>query len=301
LASSREIPSLDGLRAVSIGLVIGSHCISGLASRFNGFPSMEIGLLGQPGVDVFFVISGFLITYLLLKEFDRAGTISLKRFYLRRFFRIFPAFYVFLAVVGLLWRGGVVSFNLRSYVTAATYTYNYSRLASGWALGHCWSLSLEEQFYLLWPPCLALLGRKKSSYLAFGIIALSPVSRGVSYFVAPAFRGSEGIMLHTRLDTIMFGCLIALLWEDAAFNRFLDRVLRPGLVAFSAFFFLVVSPIAEAHFWAKYTWPVGYTLRGACVSAVLIYAIRSPASGLGRILNGRAIRHIGVISYSLYL
>ena len=98
---------------------------------------MEIGLLGQPGVDVFFVISGFLITYLLLKEFDRAGTISLKRFYLRRFFRIFPAFYVFLAVVGFLWRGGVVSFNLRSYVTAATYTYNYSRLASGWALGHC--------------------------------------------------------------------------------------------------------------------------------------------------------------------
>jgi len=71
--------------------------------------------------------------------------------------------------------------------------------------------------------------------LAFGIIALSPVSRGVSYFVAPAFRGSEGIMLHTRLDTIMFGCLIALLWEDAAFNRFLDRVLRPGLVAFLRF------------------------------------------------------------------
>jgi peptidoglycan/LPS O-acetylase OafA/YrhL len=280
--------------------VIFSHCFSGL-SRFSGLPVLEIALLGQHGVDVFFVISGFLITYLLLRELDGRGTISLKRFYLRRFFRIFPAFYVFLLVLAILWRAGVVAIDARTYISAATYTSNYYRGASGWLLGHCWSLSLEEQFYLLWPPCLALLGRRTSTFLAFSIIALSPASRLISYLLAPHFRGMEGIMLHTRLDTIMFGCAIALVYSHPAFDRLLKRFLHPALAVFAAFFFLVLSPYAEARFAARYAWPIGYTLRGLCVSIVLLYVVRNPASVAGRFLNTRLIRHLGVVSYSLYL
>lgn len=301
LPPTRNIPSLDGLRAISIGLVIFSHCAAIMSRSFRGIPVREVSLVGQQGVDVFFVISGFLITYLLLKEVGASGSISLRRFYLRRFFRIFPAFYFFLFVLGLLALAGAISLNAHGYICAATYTYNYCRTASGWVLGHCWSLSLEEQFYLLWPPCLVLLGRKKSTYVAIAIIVLSPVSRGVSYFVAPSFRGAEGIMLHTRLDTIMFGCLIALLYEHAIFNRLSKRFLYPGLVMMSAFLFLIVSPFIEARFQAKYAWTIGYTLRALFISVVLVYAMQNPVSLLGRILNGRVIRHIGVISYSLYL
>jgi peptidoglycan/LPS O-acetylase OafA/YrhL len=301
LLAKREIPSLDGLRAVSIALVIFSHCAYAMSRLYHGVPVSEISLLGQEGVDVFFVISGFLITHLLLKEFSFTGSISLKRFYLRRFFRIFPAFYVFLLVLGALALAGMISLNTHSYICAATYTYNYCRMSFGWLLGHCWSLSLEEQFYLLWPPCLVLLGKKRSTHLALAIIVLSPVSRGISYFVLPSLRGLEGIMLHTRLDTIMFGCLIALLHEHLTFHRFTARFLQPRLIVVCALLFLVISPLAEARFQAKYSWTVGYTLRGILVSIVLVYAMQNPLSPFGRILNTRVFRHVGVISYSLYL
>ena len=301
MSTSRAIPSLDGLRAISVGLVIFSHLFSSTPSVFRDFRGHEIARLGQQGVDVFFVISGFLITYLLLRELDSAGSISLRRFYLRRFFRIFPAFYAFLAVLGILWLAKLIPLSGYSYICAATYTYNYCRHASDWLVGHCWSLSLEEQFYLLWPPLLLILGRKKSTYAAAGIIVFSPASRLISYLLLPAFRGSEGVMLHTRLDTIMFGCLIALLYDNRAFNRLVDRWVSPIVATGAAIVFVFVSPFLQARFEAKYLWTVGYTLNALCVSIVLLYAVRNSASLLGRLLNFRVMRHIGVISYALYL
>jgi peptidoglycan/LPS O-acetylase OafA/YrhL len=293
LAATHSIPSLDGLRAISIALVVFAHSFSD-ASRW---PSR----LGQHGVDIFFVISGFLITRLLLKELERNGNLSLRKFYLRRFFRIFPAFYVFLAILGLLWHLGMVPLDARSYAAAATYTYNYDRYATGWLLSHCWSLSLEEQFYLLWPPCLALLGKKNCTWLAGAIIVLDPALRVVSYVVAPSFRGLEAVMLHTRLDIIMFGCIIALLFEHEKFNRLIQPLLRPSLVGLATLFFLIMSPFLESRFQARYTWLVGYTLRGLAISLVLLYVVRNSTSLAGRFLNRKLIRHIGVISYSIYL
>src|SRR5690242_5796871 len=103
--AEKTIPSLDGLRAVSIALVLFSHC---LGTRFFFSPSIRAGILdpGRLGVRVFFIISGYLITRLLLQEQDRTGTISLKNFYLRRAFRIMPALFVFLLVISALdWLG----------------------------------------------------------------------------------------------------------------------------------------------------------------------------------------------------
>jgi len=261
----------------------------------------SLALLGQHGVDVFFVISGFLITYLLLHEYEERGRISLKGFYLRRLFRIFPAFYAFLGVVGLLWALRIVSTNWQTYLSAASYTFNYNRHPIGWSLGHCWSLSLEEQFYLLWPPCLVMLGRAKSAWVAASVILLSPVSRAVTYVVAPSYRGMENVTLHTRLDTIMFGCLIALLYDNATFRRVTDRLTHPILVSLCLGFFLIVSPLAEMRYGAKYLWTVGFTCRAFCVSIVMLYAIKNARSIAGRFLNARVTRHVGVISYGLYL
>ena len=252
-------------------------------------------------MDVFFVISGFLITYLLLKEFEATGTIGLKMFYLRRFFRIFPPFYAYLAVVGILWIAGLDPQNARNFIGAATYTWDYQPHAGGYLLAHTWSLSLEEQFYLLWPPCLVLLGKKRSTYLALSVILLSPVSRGLTYMLASSLRGNEGIMLHTRLDTIMFGCAMALLWKETRFNRLVEKLLHPALFAFSILYIAILSPCLSARFDARYDWTIGYTLRGLLISIVLLYVVRKPISFPGRLLNLRPIRHIGIISYSLYL
>ncbi len=300
-ATSRAIPSLDGLRAVSVAMVIFAHAVGLQPGREVFFPFPQISWLGQSGVDVFFVISGFLITYLLVRENDAKGTISLKSFYFRRFFRIFPPFYVYLAVVVILWIMGRVTEDSRDLISAATYTWDYRRNGQNWLLGHIWSLSVEEQFYLLWPPCLLLLGKKRSTYVALGVILLSPVSRFLTYVFVPSWRGAEGIMLHTRLDMIMFGCAMALLWEDGRFNRWADKLLHPMMFAFSVLYIVILAPCLSARFEGRYDWPVGYTLRGALISIVLLYVVRKPISLPGCVLNLGFLRHVGIISYSLYL
>ena len=147
--TSTKLPSLDGWRAVSIGLVLVQH--STMAAGFPPAltPWIKRFDLGSLGVQFFFVISGFLITWLLLQEQARHGRISLKHFYLRRALRILPVYFFYLFVLGCLTR-----YEQPGYLWAAnlTFTTNYFWPPEGTA--HFWSLGVEEQFYLLWPGLL---------------------------------------------------------------------------------------------------------------------------------------------------
>lgn len=299
--TSRSIPSLDGLRTLSVALVILSHSLAYIHGEPKSFPLLQITALGKSGVDVFFVISGFLITGLLLKESDEKKSFRLKRFYLRRFFRIFPPFYLFLGVVWILWKAGVQPLDFRSFVTAATYTYNYLPHGTGWVLAHTWSLCIEEQFYIVWAPCLVFLGRKNGIAAAIGVILLSPASRFLSYVLAPSLRGNEGMMLHTRLDTIMFGCAMALLWKDERFNVWVEKIALPYIVTLAILYITIAAPCLSIRFAARYDWSIGYSVEGLLISIVIIYAVRTPFSGFGKFLNWGPVRHIGVISYGIYL
>jgi peptidoglycan/LPS O-acetylase OafA/YrhL len=299
--SSRSIPSLDGLRAASVALVLLAHSLDRLPGATGRYISTQFNWVGLSGVDVFFVISGFLITGLLLKELDATGGISLRNFYFRRFFRIFPPFYLYLAAVAALWGAGIIMQDLPSFIAAGTYTFNYFPHIPSWFVAHSWSLSLEEQFYLLWPPVLVLLGRRKATYAAIGVIVLSPVSRLATYLWVPPLRTVEWMTLHTRLDTIMFGCVVALLWKEIRSSRWVEKLLHPALVAFAVFYIAVVSPVLTVQVGGAYDWPVGYTLRALLVAVVLVYCVTKPESPAGRVLNVVPVRHIGEISYSLYL
>ncbi len=298
---SRNIPSLDGLRAVSVLMVIAAH-INGALARFIPFVPFWIYLVwGTLGVQTFFVISGFLITHLLLKELQADGTVSLKHFYFRRSLRIFPAFYVYLAVAGLVTLAGWVAGNLRAFLIAGTYTWNYLGGGSE-LLEHTWSLSLEEQFYLLWPAALVLLGTRKGSKLAMWVILLSPVSRIVTYYLAPNHRALLNAMLHTGLDSIMFGCLLAILWRNPRFNQIVQPFIRGWTAFLAAAFVLVLAPVfLGARFRGAYIFVFGFTLNAICLSLILLYVVRNPDSAVGRVLNTPVLRHLGVISYSLYL
>jgi peptidoglycan/LPS O-acetylase OafA/YrhL len=298
--SSRTIPSLDGLRAASVGLVIAGHYLAYLPGLEGRFPFAQLSWAGQSGVDVFFVISGFLITYILLQEHKENGAISLWRFYLRRFFRIFPPFYVYLASVVVLSVWGFAPQDRRNLISAATYTWNYMSHAPSWLLGHTWSLSLEEQFYLAWPPLLVLLGKRKSRYLAVACIVFSPALRLATYVLAPSLRGMVPVMLHTRLDTIMFGCAIALFWDEPRFHAAINKLLRAD-IACGSIVYILIAPILSERFQARYDWLIGYPLRGLLISIVMLYVVCKPATRMGYALNLAPVRHLGVISYSLYL
>jgi peptidoglycan/LPS O-acetylase OafA/YrhL len=299
-AASRNIPSLDGLRAISVLMVLSNHMGGELGRIIPFVPHWIYTFWGTCGVQAFFVISGFLITHLLLKEWSVAGTISLKRFYLRRAFRIFPPLYAYLAVAMILTLLGVFPGYPKAFLVAATYTWNYHPGGSEILL-HMWTLSLEEQFYLLWPPALLLLAPRKCVRLAIWLILLSPVSRIVTYFLMPAHRESLIAMLHSGLDTIMFGCLLALLWRNPSFNKLIGPFVRGWVAALAASFALVGSPVLQFYFRGSYGLVFGVSLTALCLSLILVYVVRIPDSALGRLLNTRALRHIGVISYSVYL
>jgi peptidoglycan/LPS O-acetylase OafA/YrhL len=108
-------------------------------------------------------------------------------------------------------------------------------------------------------------------------------------------------MLHARIDTIMFGCLMALLWDNERFSQAVQPLLRGWVAAAAGLFILLGDPLLTARFGGKYTLPVGITLDTLFISILLLYAVRRSQAPFGRFLNTAVLRHIGVISYSLYL
>ena len=295
---SRSIPSLDGLRAIAVFTVILGHTRSPLLDRV---PLGSFFRNGEQGVAVFFAISGFLITHLLLKELRRERGIHLRRFYLRRTLRIFPPYYVYLAAVAALSLFQNAATDGRSMLAAVTYTWNYVPRAAGWNLGHCWSLAVEEQFYAIWPVCMKFFSRRANLGLAAGVILLSPVSRVLTYAAWPAMRPHIGMMLHTRLDTIMTGCLLSLLIDMKVGQKYLKLALHPAAPAAALVFLLALDTPAAGRWHGAYLLPLGYSLENVAIAALLLYVVFRHESPLGKFLNLRALRHLGIVSYSLYL
>ncbi len=197
--SASRIPSLDGIRAISILMVLCGH-LSGAGgmvrlSTAEGYAEF--------GVRVFFIISGFLITSILLEEREDSGAINLKRFYIRRAYRIFPAAYVFMGVAFVLFRHQLHSLDMW---TAATYTSNYHYRP--WVLAHLWSLAVEEQFYLLWPAVLACVFRHRTRVVV-AVIAATPILN-VTLFYSKLAENVVGFWFPTVADGLAMGCLLAI-------------------------------------------------------------------------------------------
>jgi len=202
---SDHMPSLDGLRAISIILVLLGHL-----SRTQGVPRINLGIgeYARLGVVVFFVISGFLITRLLLDEQAKKGRVSLRMFYARRSLRLFPASFAYIAVVSGLWALDLVVMNAGDLWHSITYTVNYMP-ESSWEVRHLWSLSVEEQFYLLWPLAFVLLGRKRSIWALAAVVLLGPVARYIDwrYLTGTPYHGVR--MFPMVADSLATGCLLA--------------------------------------------------------------------------------------------
>lgn len=256
---------------------------------------------GELGVSVFFVISGFLITTLLIKEQEHIGQIRLGNFYLRRVFRILPAFYLYILAIAVISQLGWIRVPRSALIAAATFTWNYHFGNWNWFLGHLWSLSIEEQFYIIWPLLLFIGGKSFGKKLAVGIIGLSPMIRIATYTAFPRLRDYIPYMLHTRADILMYGCLAALFTGSRHFERLLDWAFRMKLPLLGVIFLLFVSPSLYDRFGGNYILPIGLTLDGAAITLFVLWVVRRPETALGRMLNLSPICFLGVISYSLYL
>ena len=287
----QRLPALDGLRAVSILLVIFSHVLQTYHWQ-HAVPFVWRLNPGATGVSVFFVISGYLITTLLLREQVQHQRISLKGFYLRRFFRIVPAYLVFLAVVALLTLGGVLEVHGLHFVAALLYVTNY--VPTDWPLLHTWSLSVEQQFYLLFPLLLMHSRRPTLTTVLCLTLGLSLLARLLNQVLAlwplDATYSFEG-----RADMLAFGCLCAVFQQQAPLTL-QNRLARVALPTSALLLCIALAlPLGAARTL------VFNTLIGLAVSLVIHACTRQPAGWLAQWLSTWPLQMIGLMSYSLYL
>lgn len=293
-----RIPGLDGLRGVCIVMVSLSHFA---VAHNSPFPARfrEARFLGGPAVDMFFVISGFLITLLLLRERERHGTISLPRFYARRALRILPAYAFFLIATAVLQRASLVSLDRRGWGLALTYTVNFVPRPPAW-IGHVWSLSVEEHFYLAWPLVLVAWGdRAALRGLLLAIVGAVPVR----CLLFGGYREwvDVDLLTFTRLDTIAVGCGLAFLVRDPKFRPLFDGIRRrPTWVAGVATVLLIVSVCVLSES-GKYCLIVKRPLEAGLFATIIAAGFTSESSLLAAVLRSKVLVVLGALSYSLYL
>lgn len=279
----RHETSYDGLRAMAVAGVVAIHA---------NFPVPGGGI----GVEVFFVLSGYLITRILLAEEARTGRVDLGRFYWRRALRLMPALIAMIAVVAS-WSAfqGRLGERLFPMAMAATYLMNFNR-AFEWGaqdpLGHSWSLAMEEQFYLLWPiVLLATPPRRRGAVLAILIAAICGWRGWLLLHGAAIERVYNGLDTHS--DTLLMGCLLAVCEAsipDRAI-RWTARLIAVPVAGIAAQ--LLVNPATP---WGQ---GIGNILAGVSASWLILALPRS--TWPRRLLSITPMRFVGRISYGIYL
>ena len=292
----RYIPTLDGWRAVA---VIGVILFHGQAELL-GSPWLlrRLASYGILGVDVFFAISGFLICGLLLREYEAHEEINLRRFYIRRFLRILPPYYVALAATCAAGIFCALPVNFPDVPSCLLFYRNYRPLGidehGGFYTAHFWTLAVEEHFYLLWPTLLILVKPKRAGKVAFLLAMLVFAWRVIEgHFQLLAGTLPQANLLtrtDTRIDGLLWGCLAAIYFGTiqrvAARIHFSQLWLIP----------LVILMAGQA------LHVPGLTLLHAIFLPVMVVStVLQPASVLGRLLEWPLLRWIGTLSYSLYL
>jgi peptidoglycan/LPS O-acetylase OafA/YrhL len=290
----QHIPELDGFRGLAVLVVLAGHY---LEFRMPN-PSRAFATIDKLGVLLFFVLSGFLITGLLYRERNASGSIDFRRFYLRRILRLAPALLVFLATVTILIRvGWITDVPRREILECLLYARNlFGRSLS---LSHIWSLSLEEQFYLIWPLVYTLLPIKRCTSYVTAICVTLAGWRSLA-IAAHLFSYERGIFYmrpYFRFDSILIGaCLVLWLSTSERASRVLTRWLSAVPVALLWGALLVWTTTGEGLTHALYL-----TVQEILVAAVLAQIVLSESKWLAAIFRWRPLRYCGAISYSLYL
>jgi len=292
------IPSLDGLRAVSIALVFAGHV---------GFELIPGGF----GVTVFFVLSGYLITTLMRIEHDRAGAVSLRNFYRRRIYRIWPAFYAVLLVAAVLTlavglgSGTVDGLPLLGQVT---HVFNYFEVfyhgAQGamWGTGIYWSLAIEEHFYLVLPLLFVVMNRLHLPYRrqAMLLCALAGIVMAWRCLLVYGFHVSQARTYYstdTRADSLLLGCALAL-YRNPVIDEVRESSRAIGFAAIAGVMAILVSLLYRDF---EFREGFRYTIQAAALVLIIRYVILAPRSPAGRVLNARLVVWLGQLSYAFYL
>lgn len=292
-------PALDGVRGVAVLVVVSGH--------FFAWPNAHLG------VEIFFVLSGFLITVLLLQERAETGSISLRSFYRRRALRLMPALLValagFLALSAALTLGGADVPTMNAAVAGATYSALYIAnfvQAFGHPLPpgllHTWSLAIEEQFYVVWPLALLLMLRLRASWraitVALGVAIAFVVIHRLHLQLAGASPARIGFAPDTRSDSLLIGCLFGVAFHAGVCGALGSATLRRWLGLTAGITVAIVAVLSPSPQTLSFgLWP----LFGIAVALIVFRSAADPDSRTARALSARPLLYVGRISYGLYL
>lgn len=300
LLNNSYLPVLDGFRGVAILMVIVSHLLLTTILYIYGYR------LGYIGVEIFFVLSGFLITTLLLKEKQKNGWVSLKNFYIRRILRILPVAYLFLVV--LLGLNYIYNLNISSgsFVASALYFRNFHLSYIGsWFNGHFWTLSIEEQFYLIFPILiihslksyvrlifLIIIAIPMLEYLVFhniGIFYSNSIIHHISLSLLNLFiDGTPSILIGSLLSILMFNRLLSV--KNVKINHFFSFLVFTIAIIFR----LTCVDLVHSSYLLSTTFSI-------VIAYVIYLTIVNGNDFLSQLLKNKLLVNIGVLSYSLYI
>ncbi len=307
-SSGGRLKSLDGVRGVAILSVIAYHTLL-IPDRPAILPTLWSAVMNSTwaGVDLFFVLSGFLITGILIDS--RTETGYFRNFYARRTLRIFPLYYTVLIAVFVLpplvasrWLPAVYSELFRNQLWLWTYLQNYLQAKGPHQLpgfGHFWSLAVEEQFYWLWPLVVFFSGNKTLLRICAAVCILSPLLR-LALLQCCLTPWAVRELTFTRADTLLFGACVAVLVRESALALRLRTVVRI-MVAAAA---VCLAVILVLRHWLPYEGPdmevLGYSSLGL-LFATLIYTLVTRDGRLGRCFSTPVLRWFGKYSYAIYV
>jgi peptidoglycan/LPS O-acetylase OafA/YrhL len=306
-----HVPALDGLRGIAILLVVFHHAWFNLpATTLPDLVVQRLAYFGWAGVDLFFVLSGFLITGILLDT--RESQHYFRNFYMRRVLRIFPAYYAFLALLFfVLPRTGLMYPEEAARLSAHqpwywSYTVNVLLGREGWPAtpwntGHLWSLAVEEQFYLVWPMLVFLLPRRRLMWLAAATIVGAFVLR---LFLRGDVWSPVGVQVLTlpRLDTLAMGAFLAIQVRQPGGLDRMTRWARPAIITGGV---VIVTLLALTRFSSQ--GPImqmaGYSAIAFVAGGLLIRAINDESRGrrLRALWRHPVMRFFGRYSYCIYI
>ena len=300
------MPTLDGWRAVAIILVILDHGSDSYSQFFRHvgihLDFERIRSVGLLGVQIFFGLSGLLITSRLLAEEATTGRISLRKFYIRRVFRILPAAVTFLFVVGMFTRSGIIPITLTRWLDTLFFFANYSAAPISWYVGHFWSLAVEEHFYMLWPAAFLMLGLSgKRVRFAIVLALFVALWRALDFkfhitnAIPAVFWGRTDI----EADNILWGVVVALLYSNLKWKNRMDSFLMSPLTLPT----LLVFIIAETMF-PQSDWKIQFaliTVQAIIIPLILLSTMLNKEKVTGTLLESWPLKIIGRISFSIYL
>ncbi|HLK04149.1 MAG TPA: acyltransferase [Candidatus Acidoferrum sp.] len=317
-SSSTRIPELDGIRGIAILSVLCFHYLSmeGLTAQGSITDRLQrLVILGGTGVDLFFVLSGFLIGGILLDVKESPRFFS--TFYIRRFFRIFPVYYAWITAYILVAAFGGKRLLALSHSGKAPPLdfdiYNHylfiqnffldrlHNLAGSW-FDHTWSLAVEEQFYVLIPLLIWLFSRRALKLFLFFVVFSQPLLRVLLFKTAWVSAGLIGQLTLTRADVLAFGVLAAVYWRDESTRTWLQK--NPRWI-YAALFILFIG-FAAFWKWSPYERAfameaVGFSTIAMFYTVLLAAALCIPNGPIAALTRSNLLRQIGAVSYCMYL